>query len=72
MKYTKPQFKNAIELEFRKMMFRSEKDTNHNLQMKLLKFRQYLQKNSYINYQKSPKRRNFGQIYEKKLKKCSN
>ena len=35
----------VIELELRKMIFRSEKDTSHSLQMKFLKFRQYLQKN---------------------------
>ena len=33
-----------IELEFRKMIFRSEKDTSHSLQLNFLKFRQYLQK----------------------------
>ena len=39
----------VIKLEFRKLIFRSEKDTCHSLQMKFLNFRQYLQKNSYIH-----------------------
>ena len=37
--------KMMIELEFQKMILRSEKVTSHVLQMKFLKFRQYLQKN---------------------------
>ena len=50
-----------VELEFRKMIFGSEKDTSHSLQMKFLKFRQYLQKTSYIHYQRSRKRKSTGQ-----------
>ena len=57
-KFTKQNSKLAIVLEFRKMIFLSEKDTNHILQMKFLKFRQYLQKTAYINHQRSQNRRN--------------
>ena len=52
----------VIELEFRKMIFRSEKDKSHNLHMKFLKFHQYLQKTFYIHHQRSRIRRNPGKI----------
>ena len=59
----------VIELEFRKKIFRSEKDTSHSLQMKFLKFRQYLQKTSYIHHQRSQKRRNSGKVLLKRAEK---
>ena len=53
----------VLELKNRKMIFRSEKDASHSLQMKFLKFRQYLQNTSYIHHQRSQKRRrNSGKI----------
>ena len=34
----------VIDIEFRKKIFRSQKDSSHSLQMKILKFPQYLEK----------------------------
>ena len=66
-KYTKPKFKKlVIELEFRKMIFRSEKDTSHSLQMKFLKFRQYLQKNLQHTSSKISKKKKFWENFMKK------
>ena len=53
----------VIELEMSKMPFISEKDTNHNLQTKFLKLRQYLQKTATSS--EISKKRNSGKLYEK-------
>ena len=48
----------VIELDFRKMIVRSEKDTSLNLQTKFLKFRQYLQNNlQYTSSKMSTKKK---------------
>ena len=62
----------VIELEFRKLIFRSEKDTSHSLQRKFLKFQQYLQKKppTYI-IENLEKKEILGKLYEKELRKCS-
>ena len=62
----------VIELEFRKIIFRSEKDTSHSLQMEFLKFRLYLQKKPPTNIIKDlEKEKILGKFYEKELRKCS-
>ena len=62
----------VIELEFRKMIFRSEKVTSHSLQMKFFEM-------SAISTKKPPtyiikdleKEEILGKFYEKELRKCS-
>ena len=58
-----------MELEFRKMIFRSEKDTNHGLQMKFLKYGNIYKKTSYIHHQRSQKRRNCEKILRERAEK---
>ena len=53
----------VIELEFRKMIFRSEKDTSHSLQMK---FRQYLQKSLLLTTSKISKKKKLWENFMKK------
>ena len=60
----------VIELEFRKMIFRFEKDTSHSLQMKFLKLWQYLQKKLLIYIIKDLGKDEIpGKFYEKELRK---
>ena len=63
----------VIDVEFRKKIFRSQKDSSHNLQMKILKFPQYLEKKPPTYTIKDLENQKIlGKFYEKELRKCSN
>ena len=65
-KNTKPKFKIGDRVRISKMIFRSEKDTSHSLQMKFSKFRQYLQKNLQHTSSKTSKKKKFWENFMKK------
>ena len=62
----------VIELEFRKMIFGSEKDASHSLQTKFLKFRQYIYKKAETYIIKDlEKEEILVKFYEKERRKSS-
>ena len=65
-KYTKPKFKFGDRVRISKNNIRFEKDTSHSLQMKFLKFRQYLQKNLQHISSKISKKKKFWENFIKK------